>query len=258
MTPEPNESNIELWGKAVPRDPITEKLNQFREKKNKQPLPAFLPMLTTSRFLNDASNTWEALESGHEESTQSPAPPQEIRRRRTQTPEATHCNVKYLIEELDYIRYQRVDLGLKWAVVENKFCTKFPMTKFPRKAQGLQGVNYRQNKFLPNIINDRLVFMENGHVEPICIQTRHQTAQKHLFTLVYLYPGHSQRQREMEQAQLSAQRLGTYIEKLPADSPCGCCPGEDRERDKSKRADNQKATKKDEEEHAPEVVRARL
>lgn len=229
LTPELGEDD--LWSRrsssAPIQDPITEQLNRLRVHVNKKPLAPPEGLCDIER-------------------------PPEARRRRAQSSETTHCNIKYTAEELDYIRYQRVDLGHQWSLVQAKFRVMFPMVVFPepRKTQGLQGVNYRQNKTLPHIIDGQLVFMENGHVAPICVQTRHQ-ADKHLYTLVYLFPEramtypwvsttnrqfaselYEERQQQMENARIECMRRGTYIEKLPADIPCGCCPGEDRERDK--------------------------
>jgi hypothetical protein len=105
-----------------------------------------------------------------------------------------HLNVKYLVEELDYIRYHNVDLSQPWELVKVNFCAEFSHTKVAdkRKVPGLQGGYYRQNKQLPHIVEGQLVFMENGHVEPACVQKREQKAKKHLFTLVYLFPERAQ------------------------------------------------------------------
>ncbi|KAI1128542.1 hypothetical protein F5Y10DRAFT_291963 [Nemania abortiva] len=259
-TPEPSESRRSFYSAD---DPITRYLNNYRpENKLLEPIDRLCDL----GYLNQATHAWAApVEDFHEVSYQQPSPPREVKRRRVQSPETTHCNIKYNLEELDYIRYQRVDLQMKWHQVEASFTTMFPMVVFPkpRKAQGLQGVNYRQNKFLPNIKNGRLVFMDNGHVEPVCVKTRDQTERKDFYTLVYLFPERAMhylwvqhpdreraaelsinRKRQVDKARRDAEEAGTYMEKLPADVPCGCCPGEDRERDKKKRAENKKTLKK--------------
>lgn len=256
LTPELGEDNI--WPRrstSVPmQDPITQQLNLLRLHEKRKPL-APPEGLCDFEHPRGASYGWAALQDQYSRPDQEPSPPTETRRRRAQSSETTHCNIKYTAEELDYIRYQRVDLGHQWSLVQAKFRAMFPMVVFPepRKTQGLQGVNYRQNKILPHIIDGQLVFMDNGHVAPICVKTRHQ-ADKHLYTLVYLYPERAmaypwvsatnrqfasglnqERQQQMENARIECIRRGTYVEKLPADIPCGCCPGEDRERDKTPR-----------------------
>ncbi|KAI1183918.1 hypothetical protein F5B17DRAFT_104241 [Nemania serpens] len=253
LTPEPGESSI--YSKrpraSLSQDLITATLNQLRTTRNKTPLPP-LEVLSAQRTLSKATPEEVNPPVPHEDQYQEPQqqPPREVRRRRTRLLETTHCNIKYHVEELDYIRYHRVDLGMKWALVEAKFRARFPLAVI-RKAGGLQGVNYRQNKFLPDI-NDagELIFMENGHVKPVCVMTRYQTPQKQRYTLVYLFPDRAlaypwvsqrdqqaarklnvSRQVQMEQGRRAAQIRGTYVEHLPPDSPpCGCCPGEDRER----------------------------
>ncbi|KAI0481620.1 hypothetical protein F4859DRAFT_426853 [Xylaria cf. heliscus] len=289
-TPELSEGDVYLRHPSMflAQDVITDKLNSLRIERNKEPLPPLEALCSSSGFPSQATHRWTALQHIHGESSRQPSLPREARTRRYKSrresrktthrhlshlvegaghikyqspkPEkSTHCNLKYLVEELDYIRYQRVDCGHKWTVVQSKFRAKFPMTVFPkpRKTQGLQGVTYRQNKFLPRISDGHLKFMENGHVEAVCVKTRGQTRNKQLYTLVYLYPDRamnytwvslSERQRacelnkrremEMQAGRLRAIEKGTYIEKLPTDVPCGCCPGEDRERDPEKRAEN--------------------
>ncbi|KAI1168069.1 hypothetical protein F5B18DRAFT_346833 [Nemania serpens] len=258
LTPDLGESSIcsKRPRMSLPQDVITEKLNQLRTTQNKRPLP-LLEGLSTPTFLSKATPEWANQPKPHNDLYQQSQPPQGIRKRRTRSLDTTHCNIKYHVEELDYIRYHRVDLGLKWSLVESKFRTMFPMAAFSvvRKAGGLQGVNYRQNKFLPHINEaGELVFMENGHVEPVCIPTRLQTEKKHLYTLVYLFPErtitypwvspinhqHARklsvgRHLQMEQGRREAKARGTYIQHLPSDAPCGCCPGEDRERGKLRR-----------------------
>ncbi|KAI0191186.1 hypothetical protein EV127DRAFT_480556 [Xylaria flabelliformis] len=258
-TPEPCNDSVYLKRSSlcVAHDPITDGLNRFRIKQNKEPLPPIGALCNIPVFPNQAMQ-WMPLQHARGELSQqsSPPPPPEPIKRRMKSSKTSHCNVKYLVEELDYIRYQRVDHGYKWARVQSSFRAMFPATVFPepREKQGLQGVCYRQNKFLPRIHHGQLVFMENGHVEAVCVQTREQAEKKHLYTLVYLFPDramnypwvssldrqrardlHEKRQKQMEKGRLQATERGTYMEKLPSNIPCGCCPGEDRERNPGKR-----------------------
>ncbi|KAI1180098.1 hypothetical protein F4777DRAFT_360783 [Nemania sp. FL0916] len=268
-TPEPREGSIYSRRPSLlpGNDPITAKLNEVRAQNNKGPLPA-LGAFADRRFHKQAERKRAATQAFLDNQRElhrptpppPPPPPHTIRKRRVQPINKTHCNIKYNVEELDYIRYQRVDLGLKWTPIEINFNTMFPLSTFPRLAQGLQGVNYRQNKALPNIKNGQLVFMVNGHVEPTCVQTRHQSDTKHMYSLIWLYPERAmnyvwipstererakeinkEREKQKEMARLEATNRGTYVEKLPSDVLCGCCPGEDRERDKTKRVKNKPA-----------------
>ncbi|KAI8947662.1 hypothetical protein F4801DRAFT_582198 [Xylaria longipes] len=269
-SPEPSEGDVHSRRPSLllAQDPITEGLNRLRIKQNKEPLPPLEALCSSPGFPNQATRQWTALPRVHSEPPLQPEQPREARRRRANSQETTHCNIKYLLEELDFIRYQRVDYGQKWALVQASFSAMFPMTVFPeqRKTQGLQGACYRQNKYLPRIHNDQLVFMENGHVEAVCVKTREQSEKKHLYTLVYLFPERAmnypwvssldrqrarelneKRQKQWERGRLQAIERGTYVEKLTADDvPCGCCPGEDRERDPEKRIENKSSQAKDE------------
>ncbi|KAI0446113.1 hypothetical protein F4803DRAFT_569258 [Xylaria telfairii] len=264
VTPEPSEGDVYSRRSSFfhALDPITEKLNDLRIKQNKEPLPPLGALYNSSEFSSQATHQQATPPHVHNKFCQPPSQPQQARKRRAKSSETTHCNVKYLVEELDYIRYQRVEHSHKWALVEARFGAKFPMTE-ERRTQGLQGVYYRQNKYLPHIENNHLVFMENGHVEAACAKTRDQTEKKHLFTLVYLYPERAmnypwvspldrsrarelneKRQKQMKNARLYAIERGTYIETLTADDPpCACCPDQDRERDPEKRAESKPIVK---------------
>ncbi|KAI1752398.1 hypothetical protein F4782DRAFT_530652 [Xylaria castorea] len=269
-TPEPSEGDV-YSGRpslSLAQDPITEGLNRLRIKQNKEPLPPLEALCNNiPRFPIPETpwTKWKATQHVRGEPSQPSSP--EVRRRRVKSAKPTHCNIKYLVEELDYIRYQRVDYGQKWALVQSSFIAMFPTTVFPllRETQGLQGACYRQNKFLPRIHHDQLVFMENGHVEAVCVKTREQTEKKHLYTLIYLFPDRAmsypwvssldrqrareldeRRQLQMVRGRLQATGRGTYIEKLPSDVPCGCCHSEDRERCPEKRAENKSSPVEDE------------
>ncbi|KAI1816212.1 hypothetical protein GGS20DRAFT_583736 [Poronia punctata] len=255
-SPEPSEAD---FGSRRPslfmaQDPITEKLNYLRVVENKGPLPPLQGLRQTGPYGYNGESPHG--DSYHREHSRQLVPARENRKRRAKPKDHPHCNIKYMVEELDYIRYQRVDFAQEWDIVETKFHEKFPMVVFPeeRQKQGLQGVIYRQNNVLPRLIDGRLVFMENGHVEPVCIKTREQTEERHLYTLVNLFPERAMlyewvqpkdRQRaaelshdrriQMEQARLDAIARGTYLETLPPPQRCGCCPGEDRPRQKKRR-----------------------
>ncbi|KAI0389050.1 hypothetical protein F5Y17DRAFT_450505 [Xylariaceae sp. FL0594] len=44
----------------------------------------------------------------------------------------------------------------------------------------------------------------------------------------------------MDQARRKAMERGTYVETLPPPLACGCCPGEDRPRQKKRKCDTTK------------------
>ncbi|KAI1435493.1 hypothetical protein GGR50DRAFT_686953 [Xylaria sp. CBS 124048] len=271
ITPEPSEDGLDSCRSScfMGQDVITEKLNSLRKIDNKCPLPPlegiFEPLreircmpngTSYGQFPNQAPRKQVIFQNdSYKPQEQDHSPPQGVKRRRKSGPPTAHCNIKYMVEELDYIRYQRVDLTQSWAQVEEKFKEKFPMVVFPkpREKSGLQGVNYRQNDCLPRLRNGRLQFMENGHVDYVCKKTREQGENKHLYTLVYLFPDRAmryswvspadrqraallnvERQRQIAEARCNAMRRGTYVEELPPDSKCGCCPGKDRLRDTPK------------------------
>ncbi|KAI1821363.1 hypothetical protein F4861DRAFT_542059 [Xylaria intraflava] len=250
-------------------DFITEQLNCLRMVENKCPLPPleslFEPPREQQYVVNDMAYQQYPGHTHHAQPAlqdlqpyqQQPPPAQEPKPRRKRAPPKAHCNIKYLVEELDYIRYQRVDLAQAWPQVEAKFTERFPMVVFPkqREKEGLQGVNYRQNHCLPHLRNGQLVFMKNGHVDYVCTKTRQQSDRGHLYTLVYLFPDRAMkyswvspvdrrraaklnedRQRQLEEGRRTAKRRGTYVEKLPANRKCGCCPAKDRQRNMTKRS----------------------
>ncbi|KAI0816347.1 hypothetical protein GGR55DRAFT_674550 [Xylaria sp. FL0064] len=268
-TPEPSDysrgSRISLAN-----DPVLEKLNDFRTVGKKKPLPLFQG-LQGQELVNEANWMWAPAQDtldAQSEALQKPQKPQKPKRKRapartsrSDPVESSHCNVKYLLEELDWVRYQRVDLNVAgeknsksaWDQIAYRFNVQFPNTKTkiksPRETGGLQGAYYRQHIALPHILNGQLVFMKNGHVEPVWVKTRDQSEKKHLYYLTYMYPEramnydwvepehrkfaselNAERELQKELARLEAQRRGTYVEKLPPDVPCGCCPGEDRKR----------------------------
>jgi len=182
-SPEPSEADLSSRRPSLflTQDPITEKLNRLRKGENKNPLPPLQALCGTALY------TYK--EEQYQQSSE-PSASRKARKRRAKSKNHPHCNIKYAVEELDYIRYQRIDIGQEWDAVEAKFHEKFPMIVFPeeRQKQGLQGVYYRQNSVLPRIVDGQLVFMDNGHVEPVCVKTREQSEEKQLYTLVNLFP----------------------------------------------------------------------
>lgn len=59
-----------------------------------------------------------------------------------------------------------------------------------RETQGIQGNHYRDNSRVP-LLKDRgrrLVFMDNGHVQPNIAKVRDQGEEKPFYGLVHLYP----------------------------------------------------------------------
>ncbi|KAI0202773.1 hypothetical protein F4808DRAFT_58374 [Astrocystis sublimbata] len=262
-SPEPSE-----WSTSPPpvQDLITDKLNCLRlerlkslpTEQNSVPLPPLEALCISSRTTL-AQEAGRRLASFRHQHFQPPIPLRQRRvakRARTSAAKPPHNNLKYLVEELDFIRYQRVDCGLKWELVEAAFHEKFPTNEFPlpRNKDGLQGVNYRQNNVLPRIEDGELVFMDNGHVDVASVKTRFQTENKHLYTLVYLYPDRAMnywwvsdaeryrartlnvsRQEALERERLTAIERGTYVETLPTEEPCGCCPTKDRDRTPKKK-----------------------
>ncbi|KAI1281378.1 hypothetical protein F5Y07DRAFT_295020 [Xylaria sp. FL0933] len=280
-TPEPSDYS---GGSSIPlaNDPILEKLNRFRTDENKKPLPPFQG-LPGQEMVNEANWTWapaqdtidvqsEALQEPQkpqkskkpkqQQKPQKPQKPQQkrapARNGRSDQMQSSHCNVKYLCEEQDWIRYQRVDLNPAapsepkklWEKIAVQFNIQFPNPDIPpRKATGLQGSYYRQHIKLPKIVDGQLVFMKNGHVRAVWVKTRKQNEKIHLYFLTYMYPEramnydwvkpadrkfaselNAQREIQKELARLEAQRRGTWVEKLPPNESCGCCPEADRKR----------------------------
>ncbi|KAI1426236.1 hypothetical protein F5Y12DRAFT_301564 [Xylaria sp. FL1777] len=236
-TPEPSKDGVysRRSSQSYPHDPILQNLNRLRKAKNKKPLPLV-------EGLHDPDFVRKPLK---------PLVPLELAQRgRGKLQRGSHCNIKYLVEELDYIRYHRVDLARAWKPIASDFQAMFPMSIFPRGEGGLQGVYYRQHKMLPLISDGQLVFMENGHVEPVWVKTKKQTEKNQLYGLIYLFPERAmnyswvslldrqrayelnqEREPQVRKAHFEAKRRGTYIEKLPPHVLCGCCPGDDRKRD---------------------------
>ncbi|KAI2470414.1 hypothetical protein F4781DRAFT_430431 [Annulohypoxylon bovei var. microspora] len=168
---------------------------------------------------------------------------------------APHNNVKYTLEEMDYIRFCRYEMKLSWEEGKSLFREKFPMAnaEMDRGTQGIQGVHYRDNAHLPRLVDEgrKLVFLPNGHVEAVGVKVRFQREAKLYFSLTYLYPERAllydwvplkvkqfaaQLVKERT-AQREAKKREAIIRKTDKDDcgQCACCPKPDRKRDDDKR-----------------------
>ncbi|KAI0883613.1 uncharacterized protein GGS22DRAFT_33723 [Annulohypoxylon maeteangense] len=166
---------------------------------------------------------------------------------------APHNNLKYSVEETDYIRFNRYEMKLSWEEGKLLFRDKFPMAnaRMNRRKQGIQGVHYRDNLHLPHLV-DRgrtLVFLPNGHVKSTVVKVRDQGEDKPYFSLTYLYPERAllydwvppkvkqaaayivkERIAQKEAKKREAIQTGEWQEKDDTGT-CACCPKPDRHRD---------------------------
>ncbi|KAI1762510.1 hypothetical protein GGR53DRAFT_532533 [Hypoxylon sp. FL1150] len=188
----------------------------------------------------------------------SPPPREGGKKRRARPKNDVHCNIKYAVEETDYIRFNKYEMKLSWDDNRRLFRAKFPMAdaKMDRETQGIQSVHYRDNTNVPLLVERGrvLVFLENGHVEGVCRPVREQRDDKPYHSLTYLYPERAllydwvplkykqiaaelakERRLQKEHARREAMRLGTWVEK-PEPGTCACCIRNDRVRDIHKRA----------------------
>ncbi|KXJ94495.1 hypothetical protein Micbo1qcDRAFT_231971 [Microdochium bolleyi] len=255
MTPlsSPEMALSELSG---PDDPITRSLNHGRRPEK--------GLLTRPTGLGDA-NVRFALPSRHAAARhgsqsnspyprQQPSPPGDEPRKGRAKPKGTHCNVKYLPEEQDFIRYHKIDLKESWNEVLQSFKPfqqRFPKDELDRRIQGLQGVHYRENYAIPKPRREsngrQISFLPNGHVLAHACKVREQGEYKYMYGLVYLFPdramGYSwvraehrrfaaelnnERIQAQAQAKRDAMERGTWVEKLE-DNSCMCCESEDRD-----------------------------
>lgn len=103
-----------------------------------------------------------------------------------------HNNKRYTVEQMDYIRYLKHDIGIDWKAVEIKFGEAFPWEEKARPTQGVQGVYYRQNDFVPalDLATNAIIYLPNGHMKGIKKKVREQTkeADKTIYGLVNLWP----------------------------------------------------------------------
>ncbi|KAK2059437.1 hypothetical protein LY76DRAFT_512164 [Colletotrichum caudatum] len=99
-------------------------------------------------------------------------------RRPRRSPTGSRCNVKYTIQQVDFIDYFRVDHHLSWKEVEAKYAAVFPEDAakgHKRGPQGLQGVYYRKNKQIPATdANNLLVFDEDDNPKTFQCDVREQ------------------------------------------------------------------------------------
>lgn len=112
------------------------------------------------------------------------------KRQRKRSSDGGHCNVKYNTEELDFIRYHRVERGVKWDELEGLFRVTFQNPSLPRTKQGIQGGYYRQNDGQVPMVTGNgqsLAYLHNGHVIPSRTKVRDQRDKK-LFGLSVLFP----------------------------------------------------------------------
>ncbi|OTB08381.1 hypothetical protein M426DRAFT_183036 [Hypoxylon sp. CI-4A] len=103
-----------------------------------------------------------------------------------------HNNIKYSIEETDFIRFNKYEMKLSWDEGRAAFRKRFPMSHpdWDRDTQGIQGNNYRDNLHMPFLLDRgrRLVFLKNGHVKATGVKVRDQGEDKPYYGLTYLYP----------------------------------------------------------------------
>ncbi|ORY70130.1 uncharacterized protein BCR38DRAFT_100406 [Pseudomassariella vexata] len=111
----------------------------------------------------------------------------------TKTPrKQPHCNKKYTMTELHFVRYHIMDLKMSWDHVTDIFEIEFPDPDHKRERQGLQGSYYRANKIIRklDLHTNQLCFREDGHiaVENMPVRTQTNFENKHYWTLVNLWP----------------------------------------------------------------------
>lgn len=95
-----------------------------------------------------------------------------------------HNNTRYTQEEMDFIRYHKVDLAKPWGEVELVFGHAFPVdASKQRHQQGVQGVFYREHKTMPMLdpTTNSFVYLPNGHVKAIQMKCREQKAAEAMF-----------------------------------------------------------------------------
>ncbi|RYP25381.1 hypothetical protein DL767_008403 [Monosporascus sp. MG133] len=239
-------------------DLITRSLNAWRDKRLRP-----LPRLWLLGEQPASSDERQAFFQGKDRDSRSRHDPlhkrprlplspksQGVRKPRS-NPDEPHLNIKYITEELDFIRYHRCDRSSKWKELTESYNAQFHLR---RRRQGVQGGLYRQNDGqVPHLVDNgrRLHFLPNGHVTPSKTKIRNQK-DKRLFGLVALFPERAmhyswvdpesrqeaaelakERVIQKEQAKQEAIRRGTWVEK-PEEGTCACCFKEDRE--SSKRA----------------------
>ncbi|KAI0603055.1 hypothetical protein F4775DRAFT_10444 [Biscogniauxia sp. FL1348] len=248
-------------------DPITKTLNLLRKENNhtKDFLPRIaglsepltIPVDFTNQF-HESEQKWPSkiFDHCHQSRQQSPPPEKKSKKKRSNSKEPPHCNIKYSQEEKDFLRYCNKELKYSWKEITQIFGAKFPMAEEfrRRKVQGVQGVNYRDNKHIPDIVprRNQLVFLPNGHVAATSKKVGQQGNDKRKFGLVYLYPERAmkypwvreedrrlaeelnrERAQQRAQARRDAIKRGTWVERL-TNGECACCPKDEGERYKGR------------------------
>ncbi|RYP63376.1 hypothetical protein DL771_009312 [Monosporascus sp. 5C6A] len=234
-------------------DLITRRLNALRDKRLRPLSRLWLPSERPASFDERRACFQGKLPdscSRHDPPHKRPRSPlsprsQGVRKPRS-NPDKPHLNVKYITEELDFIRYHRYDRRSNWKELTASYNAQFHLR---REKQGVQGGLYRQNDGqVPHLVDKgrRLHFLPNGHVTPSTTKIRGQK-DKRLFRLVALFPERAmhyswldpesrkeaaelakERVIQKEQAKQEAIRRGTWVEK-PEEGTCACCFKEDRE-----------------------------
>ncbi|KAI1102851.1 hypothetical protein F4804DRAFT_251377 [Jackrogersella minutella] len=202
-----------------------------------------------------------------EQNRQQPSPLREVTKKKGPGcgRDNAHNNIKYLLEETDYIRFNKYEMKLSWEENKLLFRKKFPMAdaKMDREKQGIQGVHYRDNSRVPELVDRgrKLVFTSEGHIKAITAKVRDQKENKPYFSLTYLYPERAllydwvpakfktmaaelvmERIPQIEEARrkaLSEEQSKSKKDKLKIEE-CACCPKPDRERDHHKRVDSER------------------
>ncbi|KAI1634112.1 hypothetical protein F4809DRAFT_541783 [Biscogniauxia mediterranea] len=247
-------------------DPITKTLNLLRKEKNHT--KDFLPRIGLSEplhipvdfanQLHESEQKWPSQTFDYcHQSPQQPSPPEEKpKKKRAGSKEPPHCNIKYSQEERDFLRYYNKDLKYSWKEITHFFGARFPMAEEfrRRRVQGVQGVSYRDNQHIPDIVprRNQLVFLPNGHVATTSKKVRKQGNDRRRFGLVYLYPERAmkydwvreedrqlaaeinrERIPQRAQARRDAIKRGVWVEKFD-NGECACCPRDEGERYKNK------------------------
>ncbi|KAK6071599.1 hypothetical protein SCUP515_07796 [Seiridium cupressi] len=161
--------------------------------------------------------------------------------------EHPHNNLRYSKEQMDFIRYLAIEEeGLTWAVREARFARQYPADPAKeRRRQGVQGVYYRQNCYLPklDLETNAIRYLPNGHQDQMEMKCRKMSKVPNpkLYGLINLWPEEAltyswvkhehkqeaikiveQRRKEREDARTAAVKSGLWTETAPADS-CACC-----------------------------------
>ncbi|KAK9779595.1 hypothetical protein AB5N19_12718 [Seiridium cardinale] len=161
--------------------------------------------------------------------------------------EHPHNNHRYSKEQMDFIRYLAIEEeGLTWAVREARFARQYPADPAKeRRRQGVQGVYYRQNLYLPklDLETNAIQYLPNGHQDQMEMKCRKMSKSPNprLYGIINLWPEEAltynwvkhehkqeamkiveQRRKEREDAQTAAVKSGLWTENVPADS-CACC-----------------------------------